>query len=74
MTEPIKRYETDINEWSPEDFLNHTRTGVKPERVEYTNARQAALEDANLEDVDDDVPVPVEDMDAAQHLKRIQGR
>ncbi|MBN9623200.1 MAG: hypothetical protein J0H06_09630 [Actinobacteria bacterium] len=67
----IPKYLTDRNEWEVQDFINHARTGELPVNPTWTAARDEALEDAGI-DLDDDGPVPVEEMSVQQHFDRIQ--
>ena len=69
---PIERYKAQ-DDYSPDDWIEHNRTGKKPEREEYVNAKREALKAAGFED---DNPGPPEDMNewtAQDHYHRLQG-
>jgi hypothetical protein len=59
MSDPIPRFKRD-EEMTPGDFATYRRTGERPERDEYAEARAQALADAGLEaeDILDDPEDP----------------
>jgi hypothetical protein len=48
MTKQIERFKSD-EEMTAADWIEHGRTGKRPERDEYREARRKALEGAGLE-------------------------
>lgn len=71
MSGKLERYKSD-EEMTVGDLVHFQRTGERPERDEYRQARREALEAAGLE-VDDGggPPAELEDMNVDDHARRI---
>lgn len=72
MTDPIPKYITDRDEWTPQNFFDYAATGVEPINPEYTKRRNEVLVEAGLEPESTE-PVAIEDMTPAEHEARRRG-
>jgi hypothetical protein len=74
MTDPPRRHKSD-EEMTVGDWAAFQRTGERPERDEYRQARREALEAAGLEPDDDAKgPTALEDMTPEDHFARDDGK
>jgi hypothetical protein len=72
MAEAPQRHKSD-DEMTVDDWAQFQRTGKRPERDEYREARRMALENAGLESEDAaEGPTALEDMTPEDHFKRIR--
>jgi hypothetical protein len=72
MSKTPRRFKT-VEELTPDEHLDHIRSGRLPETGEYQERRREALEDAGLLDEGDDGDDPATgDMTPAEHLRDIR--
>jgi hypothetical protein len=69
---PPERFKP-LESWTPDEHLEHRRTGQQPENPDYTERRRQVLADAGLEPADPDEPKPLEDLSPAEHDRRKYG-
>jgi hypothetical protein len=69
MSEEIRHFKSD-EEMTTGDWVEHARTGRRPERAEWRAARREALEDAGLEPDDDDPSQDAEEWSVEDHAAR----
>ena len=69
MSQLIEKYLNDRSLWTSADHLAYQRSGTKPVRTEWTEARAKALQAAGIED---DASVRIEDMAVSDHFARLR--